>query len=449
MRTVAVSGRARTELADRSQEVEGTMNVSARIRPYRRIARASVDRLVRRGGIRSSIRAASAVTLPLALLLPTAPWATSAFAATPSNPAVELMPGLRSSDLLDGPVLAAGRLLNDAGSPTTGRVVAIVWPTNATLGALRDGDPVKTMAIAQDVADTDGSFVLRVDPDVPLGEYTEVNGTINIDIIGRTTNARAVFSTSRVLRVGARPAWVQPNTRDTSSEALPDEIRLVAANQSSSGLAPETAPLPAKDKAGLCGADTVKATYDQRWVALGETYPGPNAKAKFTYEVTSTSTVGVGYSLTGAYGSYNQSGTSEVSSTTKIIWPDRLPNTKWLHKTTYQYKKYEIKDGGYCTERWYQVRATVYQGGVDSYQIVGPPSAPHCSYVGGPVVIEKNTGTAINWSNGVTLGAAIGIDVSAKTGFNTKSLIKFTFSRAGWLCGSNASYPSAAQVVGK
>jgi hypothetical protein len=153
--------------------------------------------------------------------------------------------------------------------------------------------------------------------------------------------------------------------------------------------------------------DAVKQTYDNTWVAVGETYPGPSARAKFTYEATSTSTVGVGYSISGAAGSYTQSGTSTVSSTTRIGWPDRLPNTKWMHRTTYQYKKFEIKDGGYCTDRWYQVRATAYQGGVNSYQIVGPPSATYCSPIGGPVVIDKDGGHAITWTNGVTLGPPI------------------------------------------
>lgn len=67
-----------------------------------------------------------------------------------------------------------------------------------------------------------------------------------------------------------------------------------------------------------------------------------------------------------------------------------------------------------------------------------------------PVTLWKETAKAVTWSNAVKLGSVIGIDLSGKTGFNSKSKISFRFTSKGSLCGTNSlSWPNAPTVVGK
>jgi len=384
---------------------------------------------------------AATFCLGIALILPTGP----ALAARPDQPE-RWIPGLETSDSIRGPVLASGRLLDSSGGGAAGLVLAVAWPTFATLAALSDGDPVKTIAIAQASAASDGRFILRVDPKAPLSEYTEDDGTLNIDIYAQGAEGRAAFATSRRSVARGQLRWVDPRTPD----ADPTDIQLVLGRAGSGVREDVSATVPIEDKIFPC-PDYVIATYDQRWTGIGETYPGPSATAQFKYQNSATSTLGVGFSASGSYGSFSQSGTLANSQATTILWPVKPANSLWFYQTTFQYKKFEtwvLWDQG-CIKWGYEVRPTAFQGGVDSYQVAGPPTANNCSPINNPVTITKNQGTAITWSNGVKIKSVIGIDLSAKTGFDSTTWYEFVFSKAGRLCGSNTTYPSAAQVVGK
>jgi hypothetical protein len=58
--------------------------------------------------------------------------------------------------------------------------------------------------------------------------------------------------------------------------------------------------------------------------------------------------------------------------------------------------------------------------------------------------VPQNAGTtftkdrtkAITWTNGASLAGAIGIDLSARTGYSTDAEVIFTFSRDRRLCGT-------------
>jgi hypothetical protein len=384
-----------------------------------------------------------ALVVAMVLLLPV----VSVVAADPGSPE-RWIPGLAMSDSLTGPALASGQLVDSAGRSRAGLVLAVAWPTFATLAALRDGDEVKTLALAQDKAGNDGHFTLRADPAIPISEYTEEDGTLTLDIYAEGAESRSVFATSRRLAAGGgQVRWADPKAPD----ATPAEIALVLGRAGAAVSDDPSTTVPAEDKVYPC-PDYVKATYDQRWTAIGETYPGPSATAQFKYVNTATSTLGVGFSASGTYGSFSQSGTSTNSQATTILWSAKPANSKWFYQTTFQYKKYETwvlwPDLG-CIKWGYEVRPTAFQGGVNSYQVTGPPTANYCSAINNPVTITKNQGTAVTWTNGVSISSYIGVNLSSRTGFDSDTWYQFGFSTAGRLCGSNTTYPTAAQVVGK
>lgn len=389
-----------------------------------------------------------AVVFGIALVIPI----NAPVMASSPGVAKDWVPGLQVSRAINGPVLASGRLYDKVGQPAAGRVLAIAWPTLATLHALHEGDAVKTIPIAQDTVGEDGRFILRVDPSIPLGEYIEDNGTINIDVLSAGADGQATFSASRRLAAGAQTLWIDPSEPD----ARPPEIeftlgraagRRVGNNVS---VAVPAEAVPAEDKDLGC-SNYVVATYDQDWTAIGETYPGPSATAQFKYKADSKSRLGVGVSATGSYGSYSLSGAADSSSSTEITWPTKPANSMWFYWTTFQYKKFDVwvpTEFG-CTHFDYEVRPTAFQGGVSSGTVSSAPTANNCSPIGGPVLIHKTLGTAVTWTNGVKISSYIGIDLSSRTGFDTQTSYDFNFTTAGRLCGSNTTYPQAAQVVGK
>jgi hypothetical protein len=357
------------------------------------------------------------------------------------------IPGLARSGDLGGPVLAQGNLQTRTGNPVSGRVLLVAWPVSATLAALEIGDAFHTLPVAQTSVGSDGRFALRIDPAVPLHEYTEPDGTINFELYADTNQGRAAYNFARKSVGGA---WVEPAGAAAARIAVTVDLALGRSERADPTTTVPSGAAPPENKDYGC-PNYVVARYNGRWTAIGETYPGPSATAEFIYTQGASSTLGVGISVSGDYGSYSASGTTTQSSTTEINWPIKPANSKWFYWTTFQYTKFDVQmpSDYYCYHWAYRVSPTRFDGGVSSASISSAPTANNCSPIGGPVTIHKTQGTAVTWTNGVQIKSVIGIDLSSKTGFNANTKYTFRFTRAGRLCGSNSTYPNAAQVVGK
>jgi hypothetical protein len=62
---------------------------------------------------------------------------------------------------------------------------------------------------------------------------------------------------------------------------------------------------------------------------------------------------------------------------------------------------------------------------------------------------NKQTGTAVTFTNGLEISGVIGIDLSTRTGFSRETRIVHEFFRAGQICGTNGFWESAARIVGR
>jgi len=193
------------------------------------------------------------------------------------------------------------------------------------------------------------------------------------------------------------------------------------------------------------------ATYNNVPVGLNEVYTGPSASGQYVYTTGASSDLGVGFSVSGNYGSYSQSGTSSASSSFTLTYPNWGPNNSYYHLTSWQYKKYEVWlwNGSYCYFWGYEVRPTAFQGSGTYWALGSPPTADICANYNPGMGVEKVTNAAQTWTNGVDLQAFVGLSVSSKTGWFDQSKISFYFSNYGRLCGTNAYPPDAARVVGK
>jgi hypothetical protein len=365
----------------------------------------------------------------------------------PDDPA--WLPELTRSDALHGPIVVEGRLLDDHQRPIAGHLTLVAWPRMELLVPLGVGDGVKLVPIGKAVSGDDGSFAIRVDPGVPLGELLGPDGTVNFDLVGEADGRWAITSFPRRLVVaGGEPAWTSAaGDSRGSADVLDLTLRLRHGTLDHGGVGE---PGPVTDRQCMT---VVRAVWDGVLDTVGEVYTGPNATGDLKYLSGSTSTVGVGFSASGEYGSFESGGTSTVSSTSEVNFPTQAQHRLTVFRTTFGWKKFELLCFAYPYGPWtsasFEARAVEFQGGTYQYTAASPPSATYCtSYLKGSS-FSKDTASAIQFTNGAKIGSFIGIDLSTRTGFNTSTKITFTFVNAGRLCGSNGYPPQAARVVAK
>jgi hypothetical protein len=396
--------------------------------------------------IRNRVRALLAATLVWAMA--TSPVAATGTSVEPLS--AEWLTNITESAELTGPILVRGVLVDRQGRPSSGRVSVIAWPPPEVMARLEVGDAVKTATVAKATVGPDGTFVLRVDPTVPLAEYMTPDGTVNFEVFGETRDGWAFFSFPRTLESGPRSAWVDPQAPGPPGVALSNVLQVTLRPGPAAPRLQEstTAPLPALDK--TC-TTTVVATYNGRFGVIGEVYPGPNSRAQFHYSSGSTSHLGVGVSATGEFGTFSASGTAGVSTLSTITFPWQAANSRTVFQSTFGYQRVRDRLAGKagCVDRGYRVRPHQWEGGAAWYTAATTPAANFCSPMPAGMTINKHTGTAVTFTNGLEISGLIGIDLSTRTGFSTQTRIVHEFFRAGQICGTNDFWERAARIVGR
>jgi hypothetical protein len=318
----------------------------------------------------------------------------------------------------------------------------LAWPRDSILRNFKRGDSFATPVVATTTTTSDGRFQLAVDPSSPaLANAIQPDGSVNFAVVGRGAGAQGSFSFSRKLAGGT---WRASNGSAWDTAAVP--VRMQSSNSGSlsktasvPGELPQLSPFP------IC-LTTVVATYNERLNLIGEVYTGPHATGDLRYRSNSTSELGVGYSVSGAYGSWSQSGTESHTSGFEVAFPTQGINKRTVFQSYFGWHKLRQTCAGQSV---YYLRQFEFQGGTASYQAAATPTATYCtSYLAGSTAL-KDTGTATTFSNGAKLGSVAGIDLSTKTGWNSQTSILFTFQANGKLCGTNGYPPQAGRVVAK
>jgi len=107
---------------------------------------------------------------------------------------------------------------------------------------------------------------------------------------------------------------------------------------------------------------TVEATYNLRQHIVGEVYTGPDATADVIYNVGSSSTVGVGFSTSGDFGTFSASGTATTSSSATENFPRQDEGSNVTTRTHFGWRKYHVQ----CTQpaySYYEVKPYEFQAG--------------------------------------------------------------------------------------
>jgi hypothetical protein len=365
-------------------------------------------------------------------------------AATAAGPrGVDWLASIHDSADLSGPVIVAGSVRDADGRPASGRAALLAFPPQDVMSAMKVGESVRIVPVGKGGVDPDGTFALRWDPSIPIGDFVSSMDTVDLEVVVEGPTGAGVVSLSREVTPDGRAVEVAGKAaRDPHSRpevVLTLDPRLARARQSS-----ESTDRAVRDAAGpVYCVNTLKSIYPPVWHLVAELYTGPHATVDFTYSVGAQSTLGVGLSVSGSAGSFSQSGKVTVASTGSVNFAEVPQNQRRVEETQWRYGKWDLT----CPMvPRFEARPHSWIGGSTYYNAAVTPAAPYCTpyLVGDRPSIDQHR--AVEWSNGVKIAALIGVDLSSTTGFTTNAGQKWTFKANGKLCGTNA-YPFEARTI--
>jgi hypothetical protein len=355
-----------------------------------------------------------------------------------------------------GVAVAAG-----TATPTT-TVDLYAWPTDAVLAAMTPGQLVPRKLLATATTNAAGKYTLTV-PAATLEAATVDSGYANLEI---DSPGSGIWSFP--YQVGMLPAQTP---------------------------ATETVNLGGKKKPWPCGymsngqpyyvsGWTLLAQKNPAWAVVGQGYIGQQKKIRgdwvtFDYNLGSNrsqaSSLGIGISGYGLSAGYSTNGaktstgsfTEGYHNSRKNAWFRTEFNTAQYRAECYGIPSTPVpvkKQHGACPKKHdesyvhmclWRVSSTTWFGGSNQQHPSYTPPAPakFCAPHQPGDHFNNDLGSAVEWSNGFTIGAAIdikGVNLkadfgsTAHTGYDTNAQMYFHFARNTWLCGTNGSEAKAA-----
>jgi hypothetical protein len=182
---------------------------------------------------------------------------------------------------------------------------------------------------------------------------------------------------------------------------------------------------------------------------VGATYATRNGIIMhFSYGKSSGSSLEVGLSVSGDYGSFTADGSTSESTTSEQGMPTTTKASKNWWRTWFSYAEYieECSDGDLFWTQAYQW---------DSGDAVSRPR--YFPHITGAYCVGELSGSwfkadstrAASFGAGFTLAAPIGFTGSAQTGWTQEANIKYTWNVNGSSCGSNGFPPYAAILIAR
>lgn len=363
---------------------------------------------------------------------------------TLSAPAAPKIPGLTDSAALEGEVVASGTLFTaDGALAPAGTIVRLsAWPSPEVLADLAIGESVKITPVGYAVTEADGGFDLRIsDTDLANRYASATTGLTDLELSAVVDGKPVIFN---------MPLDVDASVNHRASTASLDtsfkNIELMPVTGTADVLMPVDSDGQISVEKSCTGT---KVSDYSPWVTVIQGFAPSSVKMTVGYSSSSSSTLGVGVSTSGSYGTYSAGGTSSVSSTATIGFaPVTGPAGKhW--KTQFKYSKFRY----YCYTQnpstTYQVRPVAWIGGTLVSNATAP-AATYCSTYRAGDYFLKNSTDATTFSGGVAISGSIGVNLSAKTGYSTNARIRFDFSATRQLCGTSAFPPyTAGRLVAK
>ncbi|KPU46375.1 hypothetical protein OXPF_00170 [Oxobacter pfennigii] len=349
-----------------------------------------------------------------------------------------------SKELANTPV-ATGKIFKEDGvTPVANATVQLyAWPSSDELEKLKEGDSFTRTPIGKTVSDKDGSYVLRIDPKADIEKSWSKFGSLDCEIV--TLTDTGINSTSfSIMKADKEENKDKTKIIYPIDTAYADKFNGEVYN----GIYADITLVPRPPKDSFQSNDMAPAYSESleeiypvaQWVNVGNILIGNSGYTeKFTFESGASCTIGVGFSLSGSYGSFSPSGTISRNSTSAVGFPLYSAPTARFMDTQFKFARWVCFPGD---GTWYYlVRAHQFAGGAQtSRETTIPTGGIKSSYAAGSSYI-KQTNTATTWSNGARLNALIGIDLSSRCGYSSTSKLEFHFNSTGYLYGETDYAP--------
>ena len=368
-----------------------------------------------------------------------------------------------------GAAVAAGAVTNPGGAAMPGVTVDLyAWPSDAVLKAMRPGEAVPATLLATATTNNAGEYTLRV-PAARLKAAAVESGYANLEIF---SPAGMWFLSYQTGALPARPS-------------APVTVNLGRTSPPSCGINPDGQPY------NFTGFK-LERHRAPAWAVVGQGYILRQKRTagdfvSFNYTEgsshTQTSDLGLGISGYGVNAGYDSAG-SRASSATRAegfansfrnAWfrtefstgqfrgicygPPNDSNIPYVHQHGACPRKFVSHSVVFYVHKcFWLVQSTGWFGGTSTLQPRHAPRTPagNCAPHEAGSHFDGDFGTAVQWSSGFTLGAALGVkgvnltasfNGSAQTGYDADAVMYFQFHHAGYLCGTNGSEATAAQLV--
>lgn len=331
-------------------------------------------------------------------------------------------PGILSGQLTDA---------KGFGVPASSPLTMYVWPSNKVLAALKVGETARLEPIGNTTTDGAGNFTFT---GLDLARRSE-GEPVNVTVVGSSSAGEYRYAT----------------TIDPTSPLA--DMRVDASGAVAAAVAVKPVAVPgamAAGSAGFCGT-TVAAIYREVPAQVGATFVhAAGASSRYRFTAGASTTLGVGTSGEGRYGTFEAGGTSSLTSDFSINFPTTKKGA-YFHQAYVIPKK--LKNTCYTPDGvpytfWYEVRATSYAGGGNTVKGTSFKTTKHCTGLGKGHTWEKNTTTAITWTGGLQTGRVIGLNLSSRSGFTNQSKVVINpGSKDRWICGHH-TLPGVVEGLG-
>ncbi|MGO9295508.1 MAG: hypothetical protein ACLP52_16815 [Streptosporangiaceae bacterium] len=320
-----------------------------------------------------------------------------------------------------GRALVAAGAVTSAGQPVPGAVVRLyAWPSGQVLDSLRHGQAVPRTLLATTTASPSGAYSLSV-PRATLRTVAVSSGNANLEVDAGTGSRFFTANTTQ-----PKAASVDISSRSRALTDAPD----------------------------YCTGWLFQHQLDRDWGTVGGTYIWPRATgatSTFSYTQGQSSTLGIGESGSGDYGTFGVAGTESVSSTGTVGFPGGAARDNWEWQSQWRTALY--KDSCTGGQDFYQVRPNSWWGGSQIVDEAEAPTAKHCSeYLPGKgSYFATRNEAALTWTG--SLGVVmpdVGFDASAQTGYSSGAQLTYSFVHATQtlqVCGTNAGPFQAWRTV--
>ena len=367
--------------------------------------------------------------------------------------------------------VATGQVLRSDGSPASGATVDLYLASNDSSLAME--------LVATTLADSNGEYALALD-DLSVISPSDLNdeGMVNFRVDtfaeGEVTTFwfSHKFATTTTDQTAGR-AFRKVVAVDDEATEIPSDLVVIDAQPVEAPqalLADPTDPPPEEEPTGPPPTEepgdgrpvvegrcerTEVSTWKIRTVVGVGYHAVDGVPITFTYTEGASSTLGVGLSSSGTFGSWSANGTQSKSSSASVGFPRLVDNKDSYWSSHYRYRKvkevcvYQSPGGGAYYNTRYFAEPKNFSGGSVLTTPSSLPDTPrtYCDTYQAGSTFTKGTTTAVQFAHGVKTGGVLGVELTARTGYESDAKLFFDFNQSRKLCGTNADPGGTAKQI--